>query len=445
MRILLLALVLGTVGGVAPALAHEIPATTTVRAFVRPEGAILRFLVRVPLEAMRDFDFPKRGPGYLDIEAAGPLLRQAATQWIADYVQFDEGTRSIGPPVIAAIRISLPSDPSFRSYPAALGHLQAGPVNLAVDLPWQQALLDILLEYSIDSDSSRFTIDPAFAHLGGRTTTVLHVISLAGTERVLQFQGNPGRVRLDPGWHHAAWRFVVLGFEHILDGLDHILFLLALILPVRRFWSLVPVVTAFTVAHSITLGASALGLAPNALWFPPLVESLIALSVVAMAIANVVGGPVKHRWMIAFGFGLIHGFGFSFALSETLQFAGGHLLTALVSFNVGVEIGQLVVVAILAGVLNYLFRRVVRERVGAMLVSILVGHTAWHWMTDRGGRLVDYRFSWPPFDSALAVSVLRWAALAVIIGGVGWMLRGVFRRLERGHYGRSSGEPDHVA
>ena len=99
MPILLLALVLGAVAGPVPALAHEIPATTTVRAFVRPEGRILRFLVRVPLEAMRDFNFPKRGPGYLDIEAALPLMRQAATQWIADYVRFEEGTRPVGPPV----------------------------------------------------------------------------------------------------------------------------------------------------------------------------------------------------------------------------------------------------------------------------------------------------------------------------------------------------------
>ena len=100
-------------------------------------------------------------------------------------------------------------------------------------------------------------------------------------------------------------------------------------------------VTAFTVAHSITLIASAYNLAPDALWFPPLIETLIALSIVYMALENIVGGStVHHRWMIAFGFGLVHGFGFSFALRETMQFAGSHMLTSLLSFNLGSSWGS---------------------------------------------------------------------------------------------------------
>ncbi|HIG16397.1 MAG TPA: hypothetical protein EYQ31_03375, partial [Candidatus Handelsmanbacteria bacterium] len=75
----------------------------------------------------------------------------------------------------------------------------------------------------------------------------------------------------------------------ILDGLDHLLFLLCLVVPFRRFRALVPIVTGFTVAHSVTLIASAYGLAPNALWFPPLVETLIALSIVYMAFENIIG------------------------------------------------------------------------------------------------------------------------------------------------------------
>src|SRR5206468_392660 len=81
--------------------------------------------------------------------------------------------------------------------------------------------------------------------------------------------------------------------------------------------ALIPVVTAFTLAHSITLIASAYNLAPDFLWFPPLIETLIAASIVYMALENIVGaGSVERRWMIAFGFGLVHGFGFSFALRQ---------------------------------------------------------------------------------------------------------------------------------
>ena len=131
-----------------------------------------------------------------------------------------------------------------------------------------------------------------------------------------------------------------LGFFHILDGTDHLLFLFCLVIPFRRFRALIPVVTAFTVAHSITLIASAYNLAPDALWFPPLIETLIAMSIVYMALENIVGGAtVQRRWMITFGFGLVHGFGFSFALRQTMQFAGSHLLASLLSFNVGVELG----------------------------------------------------------------------------------------------------------
>src|SRR4029450_11868947 len=94
---------------------------------------------------------------------------------------------------------------------------------------------------------------------------------------------------------------------------------------------------------------------------------------------------VRRRWMIAFGFGLVHGFGFSFGLRETLQFAGSHLLTSLVSFNVGIELGQLLVVAALVPALHLLFTRI-RERPGAIVVSAFVAHTGWHWTLDRAER-----------------------------------------------------------
>src|SRR6185369_11472495 len=109
---------------------------------------------------------------------------------------------------------------------------------------------------------------------------------------------------------------------------------------------------------SITLIASAYELGPTALWFPPLIEMLIALSIVYMAIENVIGTNVQRRWMITFAFGLVHGFAFSFALREQLQFAGDHLLISLLSFNVGVELGQLLVLIVLIPLLGFVFRRV---------------------------------------------------------------------------------------
>lgn len=413
----------------ATAAAHEIPTDVTVLVFVRPDGDRLHVLVRVPLEAMRDMDFPLRGPGYLDVAAARALLPAAARLWIADYVRFFEEAEPLGAPTIAATRLSLPSDRSFADYETARAHLAGPPLADDTEIVWEQAILDVGLEYGIASDSARFSVEPELAHLGIRTTTVLRFKPPDGAERAFQYTGDPGLVRLDPRWHQAALRFVELGVHHILEGLDHLLFLLCLVIPFRKLRGLLPVITAFTVAHSITLLASAFGVAPSALWFPPLIEALIALSIVYMAIENVVGARRERRWVLAFGFGLVHGFGFSFALRESLQFAGSHLLSSLLAFNVGVELGQIVAVALMIPVLELAFRHVVRERMGTIILSALVGHTAWHWMTARGSRLLEFEFRWPAWNIELLVSAMRWAMLLLIIVAAGWLLAGWARRL----------------
>jgi hypothetical protein len=292
-------------------------------------------------------------------------------------------------------------------------------------------MLDVVLAYPIASASSRFSIDPTLARLGVRTTTALRFLPPGGVERAFQFTGDPGLVRLDPGWSQASLQFVRLGFQHILDGIDHLLFVFCLVIPFRRIRPLVAIVTSFTVAHSITLLASAAGFAPDAMWFPPLIEVLIALSIVYMACENIVGAELKRRMLIAFGFGLVHGFGFSFALRESLQFAGGHLAAALLSFNVGVELGQLAVLAVMGPALVALFKYVVAERAGTILLSALVAHTAWHWMLERGAVLRQFRFEWPTLDAAFAVSAIRAAILLIVIGTVAWLLSGPVGRLAR--------------
>jgi hypothetical protein len=412
-------------------LVHEIPANVTVLAFVRPEANRLRVLVRVPLEAIRDIEFPLYGPGYLDLARVEPLLEDAARVWIADYIALFEDDAPLDSASIVATRISLPSDRSFTDWLDALAHVTGAPLPAATQVVWQQAMLDILLEYSIASDDARFSIHPALAHLGIRTVTVLRFRPPGGAERVFQYVGDPGLVRLDPRWHQAAWRFVKLGFFHILDGIDHLLFVLCLVIPVRRFRPLLAIVTAFTVAHSITLVASAFGLAPRALWFPPLIETLIALSIVWMAFENIVGARLERRWIIAFAFGLVHGFGFSFLLRESMQFAGAHLITSLLAFNVGVELGQVLVLLLLVPALGLLFRFVVAERMGTILLSALVAHSAWHWMTDRAASLREFDYRMPVMNAAWFAALLRGLMLLLIVAGVVWLLWGLFARLLR--------------
>lgn len=197
----------------------------------------------------------------------------------------------------------------------------------------------------------------------------------------------------------SAWdtlrQYVVEGVWHIWIGFDHILFLLALLLPsvvVRRdgrweaagslkgaLFDVFKVVTAFTVAHSITLSLAAL----QVITLPSrLVESVIAASVVLAALNNLRGTIEKNRWVLAFVFGLIHGFGFASVLAD-LGLPQGALVLALVGFNVGVELGQLVIVAAFVPLAFWLrsssFYRVGVLQAGSLAVAVLAG---W-WMVER--------------------------------------------------------------
>jgi hypothetical protein len=423
--------------------AHTIPNDVTVQAFVKPSGEHLFVLIRVPLKAMSDMEFPERGDGYLDLAQVDESLREGATRYISDAIELYEGDARLANPRIVETRVSLESDRSFVSYEEALAHVTAARLPSDTNVAWDQTFLDVLFDYPIQSERSNFSIHPGVAGLGLHVITVLRFLPPSGVVRAFEFLDDPGLVRLDPRWHQAAGRFVEMGFLHILDGTDHLLFLFCLVIPFRRFRALIPVVTSFTVAHSITLIASAYNLAPDALWFPALIEWLIAISIVYMALENIVGGTsVQRRWIITFGFGLVHGFGFSFALRQTLQFAGAHMLTSLLSFNLGVELGQLLVLALLIPALELLFRYVVAERMGTIILSVLVAHTAWHWMIDRWGRLRQYPFEWPALNAAPLAVAMRWLMLLVILGGLAWLVFGELRnRAERSAEGKAARVP----
>jgi hydrogenase/urease accessory protein HupE len=189
--------------------------------------------------------------------------------------------------------------------------------------------------------------------------------------------------------------YLKLGVEHILLGSDHLLFVLALLIIARGRWQVVKTVTAFTVAHSITLAAATLGLV-HVPQRP--VEALIALSIAFVATEIVrgrdgrAGLAARAPWIVAFAFGLLHGFGFAGALSE-LGLPQGHIPLALAFFNLGVEAGQLVfIAAVLAGLA---LLRAVATRAGAadararlprwapLAPAYLIGTTAMFWVFER--------------------------------------------------------------
>lgn len=411
---------------VRPAFAHNIPVDALIQAYMKPQGHVLQVLMRMPLKSYDDADYWRMPDGSVDLSRVDGPLRTAAQVALFENLKVFENGRQLPFPHIVAVRMALDSDRSFATYSQAMAHMKAPPLDVQGGVIWEQTKLDVWFEYPIQSDQSNFAIHAAFDRLALHETTALQFTSANGVTRAYDLAGDAGLVSMDPSWVNAASRFVVMGFNHILSGIDHLLFLFCLVIPFRRIRPLVPIITAFTIAHSITLIASAYGYAPDVQWFPPLIEMLIAVSIVYMALENIVVLRPQHRWVITFFFGLVHGFGFSWVLRDTLQFAGSHVLLSLLSFNVGVELGQLFMLALFVPALNLLFRHVVGYRVGSIILSAIVAHQAWHWMEDRWDALSQ--FPLPRITPEGIISTIPWLMALVAMSAALWLVSLIAKR-----------------
>ena len=213
------------------------------------------------------------------------------------------------------------------------------------------------------------------AHFNGATGPSDAVISVRN--RTFTFESSPGQVSAEapkPSYR-GKLSFFPMGVEHILTGYDHLVFLLGLVIVGGRWRSLLMVVTAFTLAHSITLALAALGVwAPS----PRIVEPAIALSIAYVGMENFFVKNAEKRWRITFPFGLIHGFGFAGALSEVAM-PRADVPYALVLFNVGVEAGQLAVLALVLPLIYLARKREIFRDQGVKIISggIAVAGVAW--------------------------------------------------------------------
>ncbi len=222
----------------------------------------------------------------------------------------------------------------------------------------------------------------------GSTDALLRVAPLGRpvqTERLIPGNSSYTVSTVPDGWQVARTYFVI-GVEHILAGFDHLLFVIALVLLLQRGRAVVAAATAFTLAHSITLAGTTLGLfgLPQA----P-VEASIALSIVFLAVEIVKAKPGEPRlservpWVVAFLFGLLHGFGFAGALRE-IGLPETDVPVALLTFNLGVEAGQLMIIAATMAVLAALARFAPKARRPAIIASTyLIGAVASFWFIER--------------------------------------------------------------
>jgi hypothetical protein len=406
--------------------AHDIPDEIVVQSYVRPQENQLQVLLRIPLLAVTQANLPKDGVGYLALPYIDPALREAANQ-ISNGIVFLEGDERLTGYEVANARISLPSDRSFDTYDAALASVRGAKLPDTTKVYYNQGFLDLELYFPIQSQDSPFSMRVLFGRgLANRTATYINFIRPDGGVRAFRIHDDTPLVRLDPKTHQAAWVFLKAGFYRFLDGLDHLLFVVVLALPFRRVRDLVKPFVAFAIAHSITLTFAAFGLAGMDTWFAPTIGALVALSLVYVSIENGIGVGLKHRWVVALVFGLFHGLGFAIALQETLQFAGSHSIAAVISYNLGLELGTLIILAIVVPAANLVFSQVVPERAGIIVASVLVGHTGWHWMTDRAA--IARLSSWPLMDLNLMLMVVRWLLAIAVIGGAAWFIAGLLKK-----------------
>ena len=178
----------------------------------------------------------------------------------------------------------------------------------------------------------------------------------------------------------SVLQFAELGIEHILKGYDHLVFLFGLLLAGACFKDLAKVITSFTAAHSITLALSTLGFAriPS-----EIVEPMIAISIVYIGLENLFRKDLKWRWLLTFGFGLIHGFGFASALQDLGIGVGSDAALPLVAFNSGVELGQLMIATVALPLIWKLRRRPIFVARFTPACSILISVAGGFWLLER--------------------------------------------------------------
>jgi hypothetical protein len=398
------------VGLIPAARGHDLPLDRTMNAFVKIEAHQADLVIRIPLDLLHEVSFPTVGDHY-DTAASDAAIR-TGLRAINAHLSLWEGNNRLEP-VSEKGRLSPPSNRSFQSFDAAISDFKRSDSEV---IGFDLGYFDVHFVYPITSPNSVFSIENKIgANYGDYTKLALRILPLGEPSRTMMLNGASGRVTLDPHWYDAGLGFVALGVQHILTGFDHLLFLLCLVIPFRRIRSLIPVITAFTVGHSITLIGTAFGLAPDAKWFPPFIEMAIAVSIIFMAVENIIGPNLQRRWIIAGLFGLVHGFGFADALSEQLQFAGSNLLTALFGFNIGIEIGQLIALSIFIPCLALILRGRMQGRMGISILSAAVALIAWQWMVDRAQTL--WQTPWPLPTTAGILIAAQWIiALVAAVG-----------------------------
>ena len=298
-------------------------------------------------------------------------------------------------PVVEALR-AYPAwtQPPFRTLQQARAALRGPP--FPPDTPASyvgDTVIDVALFYAAPGPVKRYSLAgrlrPGLPGEGDLANILLD--HLDGNTQVHRVQGlleEPYEVARSA--LAAAWSFVIEGIRHILEGLDHVLFVLCMTIGAWRIGALLWRVTGFTLGHSVTLAAGFFGFAPAGAWFVPSVEAAIAASIVYAGVVALWGRERAATFFVTLLIGLLHGFGFAFVLRDILRIDAANLWVSLAAFNVGVELGQVLIVFAAWPLLMLATRR--SERLGRgtrVAVALPCVAVAAIWTGERLGLLLQ--------------------------------------------------------
>lgn len=344
----------------ATALAHEM-GITRVDVFLKRDSSYDIRIVVDPETLLPRLEMKAGRPlsGTLSPEAETASIRSFGAEYLKNLTVDFDGARS---------------SPAFKYTPIAVTDPASGKLGV-VELNGAIPAGSKTFRFSYDLVYTTYTL---VVHDEGRDQTIQHLVQAGELSPAIALtELTKPQTRAE-----VAWQYLKLGYTHILPkGLDHILFVLGICLLNARVWSIVAQVTAFTVAHSITLGLTIYGFVSLS---PSIVEPLIALSIVYVAVENVITSELKPwRVAVVFLFGLLHGMGFAGVLSG-LGLPRSEFFTALVTFNLGVELGQLTVIAMAVLLFAQWYRQRTWYRPYVVIpVSMLIALTGLYWTVQR--------------------------------------------------------------
>jgi hypothetical protein len=367
---------------IAPVSAHDVIVDQVVEMLVEPHGDQLLVHLHVPVTVIGDANLPRLANRALDLTKIGDALPVVAAD-IARNLDVQQGDDVLADPVATA--------------------------RVGAD----RASIDIDLRYAVSADTAGFSARlNAFRSNDGPVRTDVRYRLPSGSEHAISVAGPPARVTFDPGVRNVLQQFIARGVRALLDGGDHLLFLLCVLLPVRRARSAAALFAACALGQAIAMVISVLRPAMTA-------ETLTALAMIAAsmvviaALQNVVRARLRRVVPLAFAFGALNGFAFGDALTRSEQFAGSHVSIAVAAFFVVALAGELWLGVLVWATRTWLDERGMPERVVSILASAVIAHSAIHRVVDRGGILAQAGSFGA--ERALVWLTLGWACVMMLV------------------------------